>query len=715
MHELKRYFSYMGKHQFTYWLILITTIVTENVLNILYSYVNKQTLNAIEYSDMRLFRSAVILCVIVLILRCLFPYLRYFSIHLVRQMFFEVKSTLFDKLLTLNMSWYESNHSGDGIKSLNWDINSLKDSWFSHVYWILGKVTIGISSLITMFIYCPLLAGISVVVCLMTATVTIYLNNSMKKSSKKVQEATVNLAKWLNDILSGFSILKMYSGSNIVIDKYLNENQNVTSKELERTRKASFLEMLNFLLGLLGSFSTILFGVYLVSKNMLDYGTIMAVVTLQISLSATMQRLGSAVTTFNNSLVKASRVFDFMDICDVEDMRGSDVGDNCSAQAVTDSSVGLNCGVQAVTDSSVGLNCGVQAGINLYNNCNIQNNRNVSANCNLHNNRNVSANCNLHNNQLSKTNSTLQINRNIAANYNLHNNQHFQSDSNLQINIDNKSDEVRICDNSINSYTIDIKDLTFSYNSHKNALTNFNLNIGCNEKIMLKGKSGCGKSTLLKLLLRFYNYQNGHIKINNIDLKDYPVSKLRNMIAYIPQDCFLFEGTIAENIAYGLGAEALHIYNSINDDNIGDNIFNDINNRHNNFNKKINYPISFNNINSTLNTFNNNDVVTLSDIISAAKPAYADEFISQLPDGYETHINSGGTNLSGGQRQRIAIARAFLKNAPILLIDEPSSALDEESEKMINKALHKLMQNKLVIMVSHRNCGDEEFDRVVWM
>lgn len=613
MHELKRYFSYMGKHQFTYWMILITTIVTENVLNILYSYVNKQTLNAIEYSDMRLFRSAVILCVIVLILRCLFPYLRYFSIHLVRQMFFEVKSTLFDKLLTLNMSWYESNHSGDGIKALNWDANSLKDSWFSHVYWILGKVTIGISSLITMFIYCPLLAGISVVVCLMTATVTIYLNNSMKKSSKKVQEATVNLAKWLNDILAGFSILKMYSGSNIVIDKYLNENQNVTSKELERTRKASFLEMLNFLLGLLGSFSTILFGVYLVSKNMIDYGTIMAVVTLQISLSATMQRLGGAVTTFNNSLVKASRVFDFMDIGDVEDMMCSDIEDNC--------------GVLNMTDSNARDNCSAQAG----------------------------------------------------------------------------------------GCTIDIKNLTFSYNSHKNTLTNFNLNIGCNEKITLKGKSGCGKSTLLKLLLRFYDYQNGHIKINNIDLKDYPVSKLRNMIAYIPQDCFLFEGTIAENIAYGLGAEALHIYNSINDDNIGDNIFNDINNRHNNFNKKINYPISFNNINSTLNTFNNNDVVTLYDIISAAKLAYADEFISQLPDGYETHINSGGTNLSGGQRQRIAIARAFLKNAPILLMDEPSSALDEESEKMINKALHKLMQNKLVIMVSHRDSGDEEFDRVVWM
>ena len=613
MHELKRYFSYMGKHQFTYWMILITTIVTENVLNILYSYVNKQTLNAIEYSDMRLFRSAVILCVIVLILRCLFPYLRYFSIHLVRQMFFEVKSTLFDKLLTLNMSWYESNHSGDGIKALNWDANSLKDSWFSHVYWILGKVTIGISSLITMFIYCPLLAGISVVVCLMTATVTIYLNNSMKKSSKKVQEATVNLAKWLNDILAGFSILKMYSGSNIVIDKYLNENQNVTSKELERTRKASFLEMLNFLLGLLGSFSTILFGVYLVSKNMIDYGTIMAVVTLQISLSATMQRLGGAVTTFNNSLVKASRVFDFMDIGDVEDIMCSDIEDNC--------------GVLNMTDSNARDNCSAQAG----------------------------------------------------------------------------------------GCTIDIKNLTFSYNSHKNALTNFNLNIGCKEKIMLKGKSGCGKSTLLKLLLRFYDYQNGHIKINNIDLKDYPVSKLRNMIAYIPQDCFLFEGTIAENIAYGLGAEALHIYNSINDDNIGDNIFNDINNRHNNFNKKINYPISFNNINSTLNTFNNNDVVTLSDIISAAKLAYADEFISQLPDGYETHINSGGTNLSGGQRQRIAIARAFLKNAPILLMDEPSSALDEGSEKMINKALHKLMHNKLVIMVSHRDSGDEEFDRVVWM
>lgn len=577
MRELKRYFSYIGNKKYIYWFILILTIITENVLNILYSYVNKQTLNSIEYANMQLFKNAVILCAIVLVLRCLFPFLRYFSIRLVRKMVFELKISVFNKLLKFNMLWYENNHSGDAIKTLNWDANSLKDSWFSHVYWVLGKITIGVSSLITMFIYSQLLAIISVIVCASTAAISIFLNNSMKESSKKVQVATVNLAKQLNDILSGFLILKIYSGSKIVIDKFIENNNNVTAKEMERTKKASALEMLSFLLGLIGSFSTILVGIYFVSNSMLDYGTVMAVVTLQISLGQTMQRLGSSIATFNNSLVKASRVFDFLEL---------DCDENTFQK-------------------------------NIWN----------------------------------KDNNNAEIS--------------------------NKT----IPEIKPNAYSINIQNLTFAYDNNIKVFDNFNLDIKPNEKIMLKGKSGCGKSTLLKLLLRFYDYNQGCIKINNIDLKNYSIEKIRHIIAYIPQDCYLFEGTIAENIACGMSYE-------------------------------MNCEMTKNNI---LDADINKPNLYKSDIINAAKLAYADEFISQLPYGYETRIKSGGTNLSGGQRQRIAIARAFLKNAPILLMDEPSSALDTESEKMVHKALHKLMEDKLVIMVSHRDMGEVDFDRIVDM
>lgn len=539
MKELKRYFAYMGKNIYAYWMILIVTIIVESALQVLYSYINKQTLNAVEYKDMQLFKQAAALCVIVVVLKCLFPYLRYFMIKLVRKMVFELKITLFAKLMRLDMNFYEKNHSAEGLKTLNWDANSLKDSWFSHVYWVLGKVSLGVSALVAMFIYSPLLTGISVVICGITAATSIWLNRAMKRSAKNVQLGTVALAKKLSDILSGFSVLKIYPGAGIVTDSFLEENKDVTRKELQRVRKAAALEMLSFLFGIMGSFGTIIFGTYLVSRGALDYGTVMAVVTLQISLSNTMQRLGSSIATFTNSLVKAGRVFNFLELtCEEED------------------------GGKALQDFS--------------------------------------------------------------------------------------------------RASVKISGLTFSYGNQKKVFDNWSIDIKPKEKIMLKGESGCGKSTLLKLILRFYDFREGFVEICGRDIMEYPIKQVRDMITYIPQDCYLFEGTVAENIALGSSAEA-----------------------------------------------------TRAEIEHAARLAFAEEFILELPDKYDTQLTAGGQNLSGGQRQRIAIARAFLKNAPILMMDEPSSALDAESEKMVHKALRELMKDKLVIMVTHRDSGEENFDRIV--
>lgn len=166
----------------------------------------------------------------------------------------------------------------------------------------------------------------------------------------------------------------------------------------------------------------------------------------------------------------------------------------------------------------------------------------------------------------------------------------------------------------------------------------------------------------MKLLLRFYPQTAGTIRLYGHDINEYPLWQLRRLITYIPQNSYLFEGSIRENIAYGYTGKGQA------DD---------------------------------------------AEIIKAARSAYAEEFIATLPQGYDTHLDAGGSNLSGGQRQRIAIARAFLKDSPILLMDEPSSALDVQSEKMINQAMKELMKQKVVLMVTHRATSFEDFDRVV--
>ena len=211
---------------------------------------------------------------------------------------------------------------------------------------------------------------------------------------------------------------------------------------------------------------------------------------------------------------------------------------------------------------------------------------------------------------------------------------------------------------------IEIEQLTFSYGGERMVLKGFSLCIENGEKLMLMGESGCGKSTLLKLMLGFYQKNSGSIKLYGREISEYSPFQLRQMITYIPQRSYLFEGTIRENIMVGgIGREH----------------------------------------------------VTEDEMIHAAKMAYADEFICTLPQGYDTPLVAGGNNLSVGQKQRIAIARAFLKDSPILLLDEPSSALDVYSEKMINQALGELMKEKVVIMVSHRREAFDKFDCVINM
>lgn len=208
---------------------------------------------------------------------------------------------------------------------------------------------------------------------------------------------------------------------------------------------------------------------------------------------------------------------------------------------------------------------------------------------------------------------------------------------------------------------IEFSKIVYHYKNNKPLFKNFSLSIAENEKIGLVGYSGSGKSTLIKLLARCYDLQGGKILIDGQDISDVTQQSLRRNIAVIPQESTLFNRSIMDNIRYG------------------------------------------------------NPKASSRQVIAAAKKAYIHDFIMSLPDKYNSKVGERGVMLSGGERQRIAIARAILKNAPILILDEATSALDSESEHYIQQSLKELMKGKTVIAIAHRLSTLKEMDRLVVM
>jgi subfamily B ATP-binding cassette protein MsbA len=208
---------------------------------------------------------------------------------------------------------------------------------------------------------------------------------------------------------------------------------------------------------------------------------------------------------------------------------------------------------------------------------------------------------------------------------------------------------------------IEFQNVSFRYdNSHRPVLENISLRFPPGSVTALVGHSGSGKTTLAGLLPRFYTHNEGRILLDGRDLADYQLDNLRQQIALVSQDVVLFNDTIVGNIAYGALAGA------------------------------------------------DRDA-----IIRAATAAHAMEFIEKLPEGLETRLGENGTLLSGGQRQRLAIARALLKDAPVLILDEATSALDTESERAIQDALKEVMKDRTTVVIAHRLSTIENADQVI--
>ena len=221
---------------------------------------------------------------------------------------------------------------------------------------------------------------------------------------------------------------------------------------------------------------------------------------------------------------------------------------------------------------------------------------------------------------------------------------------------DNEDDQGQLDANDLEG-SINFKNVCFSYNQAEHTLDGINISINPGETIAIIGKSGSGKTTLVNLIPRFYEIESGQLLIDSENIQNYSLKSLRSNISLVTQEVTLFNDTIFNNIAYGKYSD--------------------------------------------------------NEVRKVVTSAHMDEFIDNLPNGLDTLVGDQGILLSGGQRQRIAIARALLKNAPILILDEATSSLDSESEKYIKKALDQLMKNRTTLVIAHRLSTIENADRII--
>jgi ABC-type multidrug transport system fused ATPase/permease subunit len=206
---------------------------------------------------------------------------------------------------------------------------------------------------------------------------------------------------------------------------------------------------------------------------------------------------------------------------------------------------------------------------------------------------------------------------------------------------------------------IEFEHVAFAYGPDAPVLRDVSFHIKAGQMVGVVGPTGCGKSTIVSLIPRFYDPTAGTIKIDGADIREYKFHAMRDQIGYVLQETVLFEGSVRDNIAYGCKA------------------------------------------------------VTQEQIVEAATLANADEFIARMPHGYDTMVGERGETLSGGQRQRIGIARAIIRNNPILILDEPTAALDTESESLVMEALERLMKGRTVITIAHRLSTIRDADKII--
>ena len=468
--------------------------------------------------------------------------LSYVTLCWVEQTMKNIKLTIFKKIATLPMSYFDKQHTGDLFSTITNDLSKIYDLYSEQFVKSIYSILYGACAIFYMVIIDWRISIIILSITLCTSVLNIIVSKSVGQISDKAQEIISNLMQHNLNIVDGFEVIKSYNLYDYSLSRFKEINDEIYQTHKKRNITRGLQNTTNFAIGWINLGGVLAFCSYFILSGSLGIGSAVMIIRLLNAVNRMLMEMGNITGVIQITMASLKRVYDIITLESTESTLSQDQ-----------------------SESSLMLNP-------------FQNIRFDNVN--------------------------------------------FQYDQSLVIN-------------------------------------KMSFIIRAGERIALIGLSGSGKSTVVKLLMRFYSCQSGNIYINDNNIQTIPLHELRHLFAYVSQEPFLFHGSIYENILIG------------------------------------------------------NSQATQDQVVHAAKLANIHKTIQEFKDGYDTQVGERGLNLSGGQRQRIAIARAFLKNAPILILDEATSSVDFHNELELRNIFNKLSENRTVIYITHRLSTVLNTDRIL--
>ncbi len=553
--------------------------------------------------------------ILVVIINSMLTYLSsYIGTAAVQQVKRDMKNTIFGHMVRLEARYYNRHHSGEFVSRLTNDINNLDGAIGGNLVQMIRLPLMALASLLYMLTINWRLSVICLMLVPVAAVAGSMFGKLLRRNTRLIQEYLSRMQGFLHETFSASPIIRSFTLAGLMTRQYEKHNDHLMGLEMKQARIRGMFQVGSAAVGSATFFLSMGLGAYFVAQQTMSVGNLVAFNNLMHQMVAPLSGLAGLWGGFQRSLSSAERI---VHVLEEKAEPGFPEEDEQTAES---SSTAESSPLPATPTGRTA------AGSPPFNSPPAERSDGMLRE------------------EEPAVDSTAEPIREE------------------ELTVDSSVQPIRE-EVSGGPYPPEIKlrDVSFTYEDGAPVLEQLNLTVPAGKVVALVGHSGAGKSTLLSLLQSFYKPDQGELLLDGMPMERIPLGTLRRAIAYVPQETFLFSGTIRENIGYGrLGASQ-------------------------------------------------------EEIMQAAKAANALDFINRLPEGFDTQVGERGARLSGGQRQRIAIARAILKDAPMLLLDEATSALDTETEHLVQEALARLMHRRTTIVIAHRLSTIQNADLIAVM
>lgn len=622
--------------------------------------------------------------ILVVIINGILTYLSsYIGTAAVQQVKRDMKNAIFAHMVRLEARYYNRHHSGEFVSRLTNDINNLDGAIGGNLVQMIRLPLMALASLLYMLTINWRLSVICLLLVPVAAVTGTMFGKLLRKNTRLIQEFLSRMQGYLHETFSASPIIRSFTLAGLMSRQYEKQNAHLMGLEMKQARIRGLFQVGSGVVGSATFFLSMGLGAYFVAEQTMSVGNLVAFNNLMHQMVAPLSGLAGLWGGFQRSLSSAERIVHVLEEkaepvfpeeqVDME-TTAEPGGVRSGGEREAKRSSPVFGGAVAASGSS-SMEEGMNGSVHMEGSAVTEDNIETQGSAGTEDSTatNSTATKNSAGTEASLLPGAAAAGEagdytGAAASTDMHTEDGTNGDAKLQSRVAasmNRSgelvDEESMASGGSLSPEIVLREVSFAYEDGTAVLEQLNLTVPAGKVVALVGHSGAGKSTLLSLLQGFYKPDAGELLMDRIPMGRIPLGTLRRSIAYVPQETFLFSGTIWDNISYGrLGA-------------------------------------------------------TQEEIIQAAKDANALDFINRLPDGLDTQVGERGARLSGGQRQRIAIARAILKNAPVLLLDEATSALDTETEHLVQEALARLMHRRTTIVIAHRLSTIQNADLIAVM